>query len=514
MKKEVNADTRSSVTVFVFIIAYVALIGYIMRDYFMDDAYIGFRYLDNYLSGHGFVFNPGEHVEGVTNIGWLLFLIPFTIFGTPPVIAKFLGGILIVVTAFFSCLIFQRSLGKNSSKIVKYILPILIVTQFDYIFFSLSGMETALQSLLLCLIVYLGSFERLRIFNAILCSFAFLIHPESILIYPIAFVIDVVSEKDAWRKHIAPLIVFISGLAIITSIRYIYYTDILPNTFHAKSLGFQGLIYSFYRFLDSANINIPAPFTGIFVLIFMAYGLIKFWRYDRRMSIYMIAIIFVGFAFCIYAPEDWTGLGRYFVPYVPICFIVLWRGIIDVSNKLFHGMVSNKYINMIIIMSFITLLAGNVMETGFWLRPKMANEYPGFVLTSKNLVEPSLWIKNNLPDNSTIACFRIGALSYYSKKNVFDYKFGLTDKDVARLTGKNVNLQNPLNPKLETIWRKKSPDYWLTDLDKVETVVRESGGSINNFQIHGIRYRLIKKFPIGENPLVYWALCEKIYNQD
>jgi hypothetical protein len=48
------------------------------REYLVDDAYIGLRYIDNLLQGHGVVFNPGERVEGVTNIGWLLLLVPFS----------------------------------------------------------------------------------------------------------------------------------------------------------------------------------------------------------------------------------------------------------------------------------------------------------------------------------------------------------------------------------------------------------------------------------------------------
>ena len=48
-----------------------------LRAYFVDDAFTGFRYLENLLSGKGFVFYPGQTpVEGVTNIGWLLLLLP------------------------------------------------------------------------------------------------------------------------------------------------------------------------------------------------------------------------------------------------------------------------------------------------------------------------------------------------------------------------------------------------------------------------------------------------------
>src|SRR5690349_496948 len=37
-----------------------------------DDAFISFRYAKNIAAGHGFVFNPGERVEGATNFLWVL----------------------------------------------------------------------------------------------------------------------------------------------------------------------------------------------------------------------------------------------------------------------------------------------------------------------------------------------------------------------------------------------------------------------------------------------------------
>ena len=64
---------------------------YITRNYFIDDAFIGFRYITNFLSGKGFVFNPGQRVEGITNIGWLLFLTPLARFFEVPLCAKFVG---------------------------------------------------------------------------------------------------------------------------------------------------------------------------------------------------------------------------------------------------------------------------------------------------------------------------------------------------------------------------------------------------------------------------------------
>src|SRR5687768_10954266 len=39
-----------------------------------DDAYISYRYARNWVAGHGLVFNPGDPVEGYTNLLYVLLM--------------------------------------------------------------------------------------------------------------------------------------------------------------------------------------------------------------------------------------------------------------------------------------------------------------------------------------------------------------------------------------------------------------------------------------------------------
>src|SRR5215210_8827197 len=41
-----------------------------------DDAFISYRYALNLIAGHGLVFNPGERVEGYTNLLYVLLMVP------------------------------------------------------------------------------------------------------------------------------------------------------------------------------------------------------------------------------------------------------------------------------------------------------------------------------------------------------------------------------------------------------------------------------------------------------
>ena len=63
-------------------------------DFTIDDAYISFRYARNLIEGHGLVYNPGERVEGYTNLVWTLFIAAGMKMGIDPhPLTKVLGTI-------------------------------------------------------------------------------------------------------------------------------------------------------------------------------------------------------------------------------------------------------------------------------------------------------------------------------------------------------------------------------------------------------------------------------------
>ena len=55
-------------------IAIIFVIHCLSLDFTQDDAYISYRYAENFIQGNGLVFNPGERVEGYTNFLWIILL--------------------------------------------------------------------------------------------------------------------------------------------------------------------------------------------------------------------------------------------------------------------------------------------------------------------------------------------------------------------------------------------------------------------------------------------------------
>ena len=152
------------------------------------------------------------------------------------------------------------------------------------------------------------------------------------------------------------------------------------------------------------------------------------------------------------------------------------------------------------------LLATNV----FHFRAKLAamGEFPGYVLAGKDLVKPALWMHDHLPAGATIATRRIGAVAYYSRRQVFDYAYGLTDAEVAPLVALHGGrFESPTDPALAAVWRTRPPEYFLEDSLIMDYILGLSGGTRERFLIHGIPYHVIRQFPIGHDSR--WILARR-----
>ncbi|MCJ7578117.1 MAG: hypothetical protein MUO91_06665, partial [candidate division Zixibacteria bacterium] len=120
MKDGKEMDTKAKVILSVIIAIFVA--HSLSLNFTQDDAFISYRYVKNFINGHGLVFNPGERVEGYTNFLWIIILSIFAKFGLDIiVVSKILGiasGCVVLFLLYkISVLLFQtRNRWANSAK--------------------------------------------------------------------------------------------------------------------------------------------------------------------------------------------------------------------------------------------------------------------------------------------------------------------------------------------------------------------------------------------------------------
>src|SRR6185295_11560005 len=158
-----------------------------------------------------------------------------------------------------------------------------------------------------------------------------------------------------------------------------------------------------------------------------------------------------------------------------------------------------------LVLAVLLVLRGSI-ATLSWTSTDTQSHYPGYVLTSRGLVAPSVWMRDHLPAGATVATRRIGTVAYWSGHPVFDYAFGLTEPAVARLIRRRGEaFDSPANPELSALWRQRAPQYLLEDRDTLYGIAASQGGSPECFRLHGMDYRVIRRFPIGGG--MEWTLA-------
>src|SRR6476620_9613889 len=129
-----------------------------------DDAVITFRYVDNFLHGHGASFNPGDRVQGYTHPLWFVLLTAVTVFTADEVYsAVYLGLVLTFITSIVLGLgLMQLSRDRVTGLAAAALVLVLFCVSDSWRSFQTSGLEGSLSTLLVVLFVLALSQENVR----------------------------------------------------------------------------------------------------------------------------------------------------------------------------------------------------------------------------------------------------------------------------------------------------------------------------------------------------------------
>jgi hypothetical protein len=301
----------------------------------VDDAYIVYRYADNLAAGEGFVFNPGERVEGVSTFLWTLALAPFAALGLPltrvaPLLSCLCGLAAIVVAVRLSA----RMAGLERPDVVALCAGLAIATHPTFAFWSSGAIGGAPFTLLLLLAIdrYLRDAPSGRLFVAGLWfGVAGLTRPETPL-YLAAVLGDVAWRARAgWPEGFRRARGFVLGVAAVMGpflvFRLLYFGDWLPNTYYAKSgtaLGLLAREASFYSLNFFATLvphpallRLPAVIaSAVVVAALVAWGLR---RPSARPLALLVALVFLAI---LTNGPDWMPASRFWLPGLPFIYLL------------------------------------------------------------------------------------------------------------------------------------------------------------------------------------------------
>ncbi|MCP4764235.1 MAG: hypothetical protein GY870_20850 [archaeon] len=438
MKKIIFIPKQPSGIFTILIFLLILLLAWSNR-FILDDAFISFRYANNFINGSGLTWNSGEHIEGYTNFLWTILMAVPIFFGISPILFSQVLGILLIMGSF----VFTYKLSDilHGSKWLALSTVIILGTNYTFSAFATGGLETQLQTFLFIAFTYLAFIitgepigNRIHfLILSILFSMAILTRLDSIIPISIIFVLVIVhlffkQAVSLQEKIIQTVLMCLPTLLIVGSWliwKINYYDAILPNTFHVKITSLtslkRGLLY-IYNFLESYKLLFLLPI--ITVSFFKSY-------HDKKILTshkHIIVLLLINILWCIYLiliGGDFIEF-RFFVPILPFVFILI---IFCISS------IRDSYIIIAILISIIfgsiyhryNFIHSNEIESIGLLRTQIESENQNWDEIGKILKK---LFSNQIPE-VTIATTAAGAIPYYSGLRTIDMH-GLNDKWIAK----------------------------------------------------------------------------------
>ena len=498
-----------------------------------------------------------------SNIGWIFALAPLAALVGPVAAAKLCGAALL-----FMALVLTGKLGREVGERLEPLLPhadtlmlappLLLAASFEFLFFSLTGMETALLACLLLAMATVVPRNPTSTMLPILGALAFTVHPEAVLVFPIYFLFHKIlppgREREArassliagegersilkdphppiaWatgpslsrfageglfhlsrlpersrghkpeRVRLSGLLVYAALLALITLARWAEFGAVLPNTFAAKPSDPITTLGGLLQLFTGNYAAMAFPTAGLLGLGLVLLGWLRLRQTNPQAAAMVGAIVATGIVFAVYARPDWTLSARYFAPYLPAALLLFWIGALDLAKRLWPARIAPLAVFGAILLCLQAMTLG--------ARLGALDVYPGYVMTSRALIGPAEAIARLVPADDTIATRRIGALAYVSGRRIFDYIYGLTDAEVARAVAKRGKVfDQPTDRELVPIWRARAPQWILEDEPVLADIARRAGGTLDGFSLNGFAYRAVERFQIA--PETAWVLAHRI----
>ncbi len=415
----------------------------------LDDLYIHFQFSKNIAEGNGFSYNAGVPTPGSTSPAWTLVLTVFYIItGNHLIVAKLLSAVFFVISGVLTYLVAYKIL---QSKKWAFLAGVFTLSTGRFAWSALSGMEVTFFTTLLLLFILLYLKNCNRYLLSSLLGLSSTVRPEGYLIFAFFIILESIRSFKSYQVNrsvgqliiqlFAPLIisVFIYIAIISPYIIFTYKTTgrIFPNTFSAQArvglpilaklrlFGRYYLSYGYLIFIDNPLIFAVFPL-----------GFLNFAKENIKKNFKYIILLTIALGFPVVASIFAPNLrhhGRYIMPFVPVYMLIGVCGI----KEIFHKYKILRSIKWFVVSGIFLYLACMLIVWG---------DTYGWNVKNINDVQIHLgkWIEKNLPREAIIAVNDIGAIKYYSQREIIDL-IGLVDPEILKIThGDYKNTQEDL----------------------------------------------------------------------
>jgi hypothetical protein len=414
-----------------------------------DDAMISMRYAWNLAHGHGLVWNPGEHVEGYTNLLMVLIMaIPNALLEQRfAVLSIHLFGIVTMLGIAFVTSQIALILVDSSKQLVRLLSFTAVLLYYPLVYWTVMGMETGLLTLLFLTALWaLLSYERTgdvrrAHWMAILLGLSYLTRPEVLLpgglmllyMFYISYWGKPRDQRLAWSQLAVIGVLFISLPLAQHIFRWFYYRgELFANTYQLKAEGLP------VRERIEYGMNFTEPFLREHALLLALAAVGIVFRFSR-VRLLFVAIITSLIVYQIYIGGDvpeWT-YWRIVAPVMPLALVLLFDTLLVRLPDVFRTWLPSPRTRYIVIL--LGLLASGVALHSALARFQDEQTFAADAFNSvpnANDVTIALLLDQITTERASLGLFWAGTIPYYNPdRYAIDY-LGKADAHIAGLTPK------------------------------------------------------------------------------
>ncbi len=379
-----------------------------------DDAYISFRYAENFLNGHGLVFNIGERVEGYTNFLWVMLLaLAKGLFGIDYLPVSQVLGVASGAALFVLLLLLVQHHYEGRTGLLYAGLCLAMLSNLAMAYWAIASLETAAFTCMVIAAVVM-EYLRPRVTPALLVI-ASLLRPEGVIVFGIILINRVLRERRIPWEY---FLLYVSPLLPFAVFKLTYYGSLFPNPYYAKSGVGLEYIYSGLEYLWYFTKTV-----GVFGIVFLLplLAIKKLW--DRFSLLYLYVAIYI--AYIVWVGGDVLKVYRFFVPVVPVLYFLFVASILSLAESILkQAKTAVAAVGAVcVLFSFGSMtLSRDHVET-FWYFEQNIVRKMHFMGTM---------LKKHMGNDFSLATSTIGMISYQLMGHRVIDLLGLTDAYIAR----------------------------------------------------------------------------------
>jgi arabinofuranosyltransferase len=372
----------------------------VRTDFTIGDAFIIFRFAEQFAAGNGLVFNAGEWVGGNTSPLHTLLLGFGACTGMDiPWVARVLGIACDIGTLFLMWNMIRGKGGIRSPSLQVAVLAMLFLCPFLF-FYSVSGMETPLYMVLIFFVLD----RTLRKLDWVWClavALVFFCRPDGVVAVGAALLFTlIVTRKIPWLALVGT---FLIGLAYL-GFNYFAYHSVIPPTVKVKAVAYHNSAAALFQYIADRFFFHRAWVLAAYIALMLTLLVIR----RRRPTVLLLGLAAIGYlVFDLTAPYLRTW---YVVPFLTLsaCTILVATASLAEDAKLPH-----------LSLATVGALAAYMLVSCLAYREVFKDCRAWRVRIHECTEAAGTWLKDNTPPDAKLFVTAL-EIGYFAKRRTWD----------------------------------------------------------------------------------------------